>query len=173
VTIRIALTLCILLGSNSTATAQSGFYLPTGPSSSGQDEFHAADGTSCRTTMDGTKRLEVGSYGSGGDNLNSSNYPYNYNYVTGYGSRQPPQKNGGVYARFTMSLDASRSRMDCNKLYELEIERRRLEIELMKRNLVSSDQKLDDLKRRAPEPNPVASRPAKNQMGLRGGYPPL
>lgn len=159
---------------SSVAHAQAGFYLPAAPTSAGQDEFHASDGTSCRTTMDGTKRLEVGSYGTGGDNLAASSYVYSYPYGTGLGGRQPPQKNGGVYARFTMSLDASKSRMDCSKLYELELERRRLEIEIMKRNLVSSDQKLDELKRREPAREaPPTPRGAKTSSGLRGSFPPL
>lgn len=165
--------LTILLAGCGSAHAQAGFYMPTAPSSSGQDEFHAADGTSCRTTMDGMKRIEVGSYGLGGNNLASSYYNYNYPLGSGVGSQSPTQRNGGVYARFSMSLDASGNRMDCNKLYELELERRRLEIEIMKRSLVSSDQKLDELKRREPARDAAPPRGPRTASGLRSSFPPL
>lgn len=162
----------VLVCVSTVAQAQSGFSMPTGSASVGQDEFHAADGTSCRTTMDGMKRLEVGSYGSGGDNLSSSAYLYGYPYGSSLGSRLPSQKSGGVYARFSMSLDASHNRMDCNKLYELELERRRLEIEIMKRSLVGPDQRLNELKQQSVQ-DPRPTRETKSTSGLRGGYPPL
>ncbi|MCJ2009370.1 hypothetical protein [Methylobacterium sp. J-092] len=177
--VRVLASLALIVAGCTVAQAQAGFYLPSSPTSAGQDEFHAADGTSCRTTMDGMKRMEVGSYGAGGDNLYGSAYSYSYPYGSTTATKQPTQKNGGVYARFSMSLDASPSRMDCNKLYELELERRRLEIEVMKRSLASTDQKLDDLKRKdlprdsAP---PRASAPPRGQRassGLRGSFPPL
>lgn len=120
------------------AFAQAGFYLPTSSPSYGQDEFRAADGTTCRSTMDGTKRVELGTFATGGNG--TSGYGYG---LPGYGS-QPTQGNAGVYGRFSMSLDASPSRMDCNLLYKLEIERRTLELELMKRSLSSADQRLDE-----------------------------
>lgn len=49
----------------------------------------------------------------------------------------------------------------CNKLYELELEKRRLEVDVMKRSLAAADQKLDDLK----------SRPVRRAKGS-GGVPP-
>ena len=138
------------------ALGQSGFYLPTGVNSYGQDEFRAADGTTCRSTMDGTKRIELGAYGSG-NRIDSNPYALpGYSY-----GNQGNGGNAGVYGRFSMSLDATPERMNCNALYKLELERRALELELMKRSLVAADRRLDELKQsRAEEPAEDAPRPA-------------
>ena len=125
------------------AAVAQGFYLPTATPSAGQDEFRASDGTSCRSTMDGTKRAEVGTFATGGRAETGSAYG-----PPGYVSAAPAQGNMGVYGRFTWSLDAASSRMDCSKLYELELERRRLEVEMLRRSLASADRKLDDLRER-------------------------
>jgi hypothetical protein len=134
----------------SSALAQStGFYLPNASPSYGQDEFRASDGTSCRTTMDGTKRMEVGTFATGGNQTaNGTNYG-----LPGY-LTPPTQGNLGVYGRFSWSLDAMPQRMDCTKLYELEIEKKKIELELLKQQvrvakqgLKQADEQLDDLKR--------------------------
>lgn len=181
-TLLLALPLCLLGGP---AFAQAGFYLPTAPTSYGQDEFRAADGTSCRSSMDGTKRVEVGAFGSGGRSDNT------YYSLPGYS--YPAQGNAGVYGRFSMSLDASPERMNCNALYRLELERRTLELELMKRSLVEADRRLDDIKQsrsaepqQQPAPAPArlvsakqvadkhsAAKPAKaRKVASAAGYPP-
>lgn len=134
---RSALSAALLLGLEvSSAVAQTGFYLPTPTPSPGQDEFRASDGTSCRTTMDGSKRVEVGTFATGGqpqDNIYS---------IPQYVSRPNPN-NLGVYARYSWSLDAPSTRMDCNKLYQLEVEKKELEIKLLKRSLAAAEEKLD------------------------------
>lgn len=159
------------------AFAQSaGFYLPTGVTSYGQDEFRAADGTTCRSTMDGTKRIEVGAYGSG-NRSNDNSYSLPGYYGQGNGN------NAGVYGRFTMSLDAAPDRMNCNILYKLELERRSLELEMMKRSLTSADRALDDhLKQSANAPSDDAPAPktagksgmkaTKVAASKKGGFPP-
>lgn len=127
------------------AMAQSGFYLPSVSTSSGQDEFRAADGTTCRSTMDGTKRVEVGTYANGG-----RGDPYGNYGLSGYNTSTQSNSSAGVYGRLTVSLDASPSRIDCNRLYKLEIERRELELEIMKRSMTSADRRLDDQMSAAP-----------------------
>lgn len=131
--------------STASPSAQTGFYLPTTAPSYGQDEFRAADGTTCRSTMDGTRRIEVGTFASG-SRIDSAN-PYGLpGYVT-----SPNNGNAGVYGRFAMSLDAAPKRMNCNRLYELEIEKRELEVEMMKRSLRAADQRLDELSAARPK----------------------
>lgn len=142
------------------AFAQAGFYLPSGVASYGQDEFRAADGTTCRSTMDGTKRIELGAFGSG-NKVDSNPYALpGYSY-----GNQGNGGNAGVYGRFSMSLDASPERMNCNALYKLEIERRTLELELMKRSLVSADRRLDEIRQSeadgGAEPSATAAVPDK------------
>ncbi|MFC7052747.1 hypothetical protein ACFQI3_08620 [Hansschlegelia quercus] len=127
---------CLLGGP---AAAQQGFYLPTPSTSYGQDEFRAADGTSCRSTMDGARHLEVGAFRS--DNPNDGGL-----YVLQGLPGQTKQRNTGVYGRFSISLDAPTQRMDCTALYRLEIERRTLENEMMKQSLNAANNRLDELK---------------------------
>ena len=162
----------VLVLASAPAMAQQGFYLPAPVTSPGQDEFRASDGTTCRTTMDGTRRLEVGTFASGNQTAGSSNF------VPGYGST-PGQANVGVYGRFTVSLDASRERMDCSQLYKLELEKKQIELDLMKQSLRAANQQLDDLKRssRESEDSNPASTPPKRVRGTTEararGHPPL
>lgn len=134
-----------------------GFYLPVSTPSAGQDEFRASDGTTCRSTMDGTKRVEVGTFATGTRTDAGSNYN-----LPGHVSVTPAQGNMGVYGRFAWSLDATPSRIDCNKLYQLELEKRQLEVEMMKRSLSVAERQLDEAK----------AKPARKTRGGQGG-PPL
>lgn len=144
------------------ASAQSaGFYLPNAAPSYGQDEFRASDGTSCRTTMDGTKRLEVGSFASGGSQTGAGSNFGLPSYVA-----NPTQGNVGVYGRFSWSLDAKPTRMDCTKLYDLEIEKKRLELELLKQQVQvakqgmrEADKQLGDLKKQRTRQKTASSAP--------------
>jgi hypothetical protein len=154
-----SLMLAIILPSS--ALAQStGFYLPNASPSYGQDEFRASDGTSCRTTMDGTKRVEVGTFATGGNQTASgSNYG-----LPGYLTNPTAQGNLGVYGRFSWSLDAMPQRMDCTKLYELEIEKKKMELELLKQQvrvakqgLTQADEQLDQLKKQPAKVRKTAS----------------
>jgi hypothetical protein len=162
----------VLVLASAPAMAQQGFYLPAPVTSPGQDEFRASDGTTCRTTMDGTKRLEVGTFASGNQTAGGSNF------IPGYGS-SPGQANVGVYGRFSMSLDGNRERMDCSQLFKLELEKKQLELDLMKQSLRAANQQLDELKRsgrEAEDSNPPAN-PVKKVRGTTEararGIPPL
>ena len=52
----------------------------------------------------------------------------------------PTSKDIGLYARIVIPLDAPRERVNCNMLYQLELERRRLEV-------MKLQQELENLKR--------------------------
>ena len=52
----------------------------------------------------------------------------------------PTSKDIGLYARIVIPLDAPRERVNCNTLYQLELERRRLEV-------MKLQQELENLKR--------------------------
>jgi hypothetical protein len=165
----------LLAAASAPAMAQTGFYLPTSTPPAGQDEFRSADGTSCKTTMDGARRVELGAFGSGGrDDQRNSLYA-----LPDYG-RSPSNSSLGVYGRYVMSLDAPSQRMDCSKLYELELERRRLEVELMRRNLTGADERLDAMASRRRvvttkprEAAPRARRKGKATRSARAGGPPI
>ena len=47
----------------------------------------------------------------------------------------PQSKDLGVFAKITMPLNAPEERINCNKLYELELNRKRLEIMMLETEL--------------------------------------
>lgn len=94
-------------------TFSSGLYLPQVPMPSGQDEIRAADGTSCRSNAASNGAyLDVGAMGSqdGAGEVN----------------------NGTFYGRIIMPLGETPKRLDCTNLYNLEIQRLRHELELIR-----------------------------------------
>ncbi len=86
------------------------FQLPGVSLPSGHDEVRAADGTSCRSAVGGSGAyLDVGVIGNP-NNLSSSQ---------------------SAYGRLVIPLAMPRKRLDCTELYQLEIARLRVELELM------------------------------------------
>ena len=47
----------------------------------------------------------------------------------------PQSKDVGVYARLVIPLDAPTERINCNTLYQLELQHRRLEIEKLRQEI--------------------------------------
>ena len=90
---------------------ENGFNLPGVTLPQGQDEVHAADGTTCRSAVSGSGTyLDIGAIDSG---MNAAG-------------------NIATYARVVIPLGKQASRLDCAKLYELEVERLTLELRLLK-----------------------------------------
>ncbi|WP_320409369.1 MULTISPECIES: hypothetical protein [unclassified Aureimonas] len=93
-----------------------GFNLPGVTLPQGQDEVHAADGTTCRSAVGGSGTyLDVGAIK---DSLG-----------------QRGSDDVATYARVVIPLGARSSRLDCAKLYALEVERLQLELKLLKMGL--------------------------------------
>lgn len=136
-----AFPLLALLVASTGADAQ-GLVLPPATPSYGQDEFQSSDGMSCRTSMDGSRRIEAGAFGTGADYRERRDRPVpTFN--------REPSSNVGAYIRFSIALDAPKSRIDCRQLFELELERKTLELELMKQSLRASEEKIEQLQRQA------------------------
>lgn len=99
--------------------------LPTGPTSYQSDSFRAGD-LDCKNAIGGGTNLEfgvtgvIGNYGNPYDDLNRS---FNQS------------RDVGVYARIVIPLDKPRQRINCNTLYELELQQRRLEIQKLQQEL--------------------------------------
>lgn len=91
---------------------QTGFTLPGVALPSGQDEIRAADGTSCRSSI-----ANSGAY------LDSGVIAGNDEYTA------------AAYGRVVIPLGRKPKRLDCSRLYELEIQRLQLELEMAKRGL--------------------------------------
>lgn len=98
---------------NTTNNNLSGFSLPGVQLPQGNDEVRAADGTSCRSAVSGN-----GAYVDFG--------------VMGNPDNTFGQSSASVYGRMVIPLNAPRKRLDCTRLYNLEIERLRTELELLK-----------------------------------------
>jgi hypothetical protein len=98
------------------SNTQYGVSLPNASLPSGADEVRAADGTSCRSAVGGDGAyLDVGIIGAPGRGGSSS--------------------SGAIYSRFVMPLGAKPKRLNCASLYELEIQRLKMELELARMGL--------------------------------------
>lgn len=93
----------------------SGFSLPGVTLPQGSDEVRAADGTTCRSAVSGAGAyLDIGVIG----NPNSSS-----------------GKEAAAYGRVVIPLGKKPGRLDCGRLYDLEIERLRMELRMMQMGL--------------------------------------
>lgn len=95
---------------------QSGLTLPGVSLPGGYDEVRGADGTTCRTSNAG-----AGAYADVG--------------VIGSNDESGAMDAGSVYGRVVIPLGATGTRLDCRKLYELEIQRLQMEVRLLKAGL--------------------------------------
>ena len=109
----------------STAHAQSGslnLSLPGSYSSYQSDSFRA-NGLDCSMAIGSSTNVEFGVVGV----INPVN--------TISTSSSEPGKNIGVYGRITIPIGAPRDRLDCNELYQLELRKKRIEIQKLEREL--------------------------------------
>lgn len=98
---------------NTTNNNLSGFSLPGVQLPQGSDEVRAADGTSCRSAVSGNGTyVDIGVMGNPDNSIG--------------------QSSASVYGRMVIPLNAPRKRVDCTQLYNLEIERLKVELQLLK-----------------------------------------
>jgi hypothetical protein len=99
--------------------------LPSMGSTYGSDSIRAGD-LDCKNSIGGATNFELGVTGII-DNAVSpfeSEDPLN-----------PTTKDVGVYARIVIPLDAPKERINCNTLYQLELQRRRIEVQKLQQEL--------------------------------------
>lgn len=102
----------ILIPSQSSVFNQNSVNLPSAPSVSGQDVVRGADGTTCQSAVaSGGPYLDVGV-------LQSQDF-----YA---------RDTAALYGRVVFPLGRRSRRVDCTQLYKLEIERMRMELELLR-----------------------------------------
>ncbi len=116
--------------------------MPSSPiNSRGGDEVRARDGTSCHQGNYVGPTLDVGVTGTHNTSSANSGQPiinnYNYNDNSGGSGMANASSNSmggdiGVYARVVIPLGDDPNRVDCTKLYNLEIERLELELKRLK-----------------------------------------
>ena len=102
------------------------FSLPSMSSVSGSDSIRAGD-LDCKNAIGGSTNFEIGMTGV----INNVVMP-----IIGKKNESNPQtKDIGLYARLIIPLDAPSERINCNTLYQLELQRRRLEVERLKQEI--------------------------------------
>lgn len=120
----------ILLVAGSMATAQSSslnLALPQAPQNYQSDKFRSGE-LDCSNAIGSATNLEIGVTG-----IIDKNYYDNMNDYINQGSNVG---DVGVYARITIPLGKRAGpRIDCNRLYELELRRQELEVMRLEREL--------------------------------------
>ena len=116
----------VLQADNSSLNLQ----LPNMGANYGSDSIRSGD-LDCRNSIGGATNFELGATGIVNNAVSpfSSEDPLN-----------PQTKDIGLYARIIIPLDAPKERINCNTLYQLELSRRRLEVQKLQ-------QELDNLRR--------------------------
>lgn len=94
--------------------------LPTSPGSYKSDRFRA-DNLDCSMAIGSATNVEFGVVGilEAGDQNNP---------IGIYDDNMGSSRDVGVYARITIPIGAPKERLNCNILYKLELEKKRLEV---------------------------------------------
>ena len=119
--------LLILLMSNSNVLAQSSslnLAIPQSPQSYQSDRVRAGD-LECSAAIGSSTNVEFGVVG-----ILNQNDPYQNNVYVDPSVRNSDGfvRDVGVYARMQIPIGAPKERLDCTKLYRLEIEKKELEL---------------------------------------------
>ena len=117
---RTAIILAMIGGSAQADSTSLALQLPTSPMTYQSDSFSAGD-LDCSMAIGGSTNLELGVLG-GINNLGDT-------------GSVPQTKDIGIFARIVIPLNAPKSRIDCNQLYILELQQRRLEIQQLNAEL--------------------------------------
>jgi len=104
--------------------------LPNMGANYGSDSIRSGD-LDCRNSIGGATNFELGATGI----VNNAVSPF-----SSEDPANPQSKDIGLYARIIIPLDAPKERINCNTLYQLELSRRRLEVQKLQ-------QELDNLRR--------------------------
>lgn len=135
--ILLLLLLCIFICDRAFGASNSlNLAIPSSPGTYASDRVRAGN-LECQNAIGGTTNLEFGVVGILNQNGPFDNIYNNGAYVNpdGY-DPEGLVKDVGVYAKITVPLNAPKERINCNTLYKLELERRRLEIQKLQREIV-------------------------------------
>lgn len=101
--------------------------MPSPKSNSGYDRVSGTTGLVCESSVSTDTYFEIGSY------ANEKNDKPRHYYGSSNDSKFGTDNDSfGVYARVIIPLTGAKKRVDCNRLYNLEIEKLKLEIERLK-----------------------------------------
>lgn len=112
--------------------------IPSSKSTSGYDRVSGTTGLVCESSIGSDTYFEIGSFATN-DNKEPKHY-YGNSEESKFGDAND---SFGVYARVIIPLTGSKKRVDCNRLYDLEVQKLRLEIERLK-NAKEKGEPIDD-----------------------------
>ena len=121
--------------------------IPQAPQSFQSDRVRAGD-VECSAAIGSSTNVEFGVVGI--LNQNDPLYQFNNDPTLNY-NRDEFLRDIGVYGRITIPIGAPKKRLNCNRLYELELEKKRLEVLKLQREI----QMLKNLQFEAPTPGNV------------------
>ena len=124
----------LLLSSSALAeTSSLNLNLPSSPRTFQQDRIRAGD-LDCSNAIGSATNLEFGVVGV----LNQNNpYEQAIRYGTDIRRNEDFVKDVGVYARINIPIGAPKERINCNRLYKIEIEKRELELQRLRQEVAN------------------------------------
>ena len=124
----------LLMSSSALAeTSSLNLNLPNSPRTFQQDRIRAGD-LDCSNAIGSATNLEFGVVGV----LNQNNtYEQAIRYGTDIRSNDDFVKDVGVYARINIPIGAPKERINCNRLYKIEIEKRELELQRLRQEVAN------------------------------------
>jgi len=99
--------------------------LPNMGSTYGSDSIRAGD-LDCKNSIGGATNFELGVTSI----IDNAVSPFSSEDIA-----NPMTKDVGLYARIVIPLDAPKERINCNTLYQLELQRRRIEVQKLQQEL--------------------------------------
>lgn len=119
----------ILVFANSAAFANPSSLNLALPGSIGsfQSDSFRADGIDCSMAIGSSTNVEFGVVGIINNNNNNNTAISTSPNIRG--------RDVGVYGRLTIPIGAPRNRLDCNELYQLELRKKRIEVQRLEREL--------------------------------------
>ncbi len=125
--IQIKWLLLVLISTQTLANSTSlNLQLPSSGSTFGTDSIKAGD-LDCSNSIGGSTVFDVGLTGI----VNNAVAPI----IGKPDPLNPETKQLGIYARIVIPLDAPRKRIECHKLFTLELQARRLEVEKLRQEI--------------------------------------
>lgn len=100
--------------------------LPNAGNTYGQDSIRSGD-LDCKNSIGGATNFEIGVTGI----IDNAVTPF----IGSDDPGNPQTKDIGLYARIVIPLDAPKERINCNTLYQLELQRRRIEVMKLRQEL--------------------------------------
>ncbi|MCG9651279.1 hypothetical protein [Vibrio brasiliensis] len=125
---------------NAPAFAES-LSIPGATIPSGYDRITTSDGTTCESTIASDMYIQTGVMGikSGRDYTDST-----YADKTYANSNLEAENNFGIYAQLVIPIGNKRKRIDCNRLYELEIKHLKEQLLKLRLEAMTSEELWDE-----------------------------